>query len=123
MKRKKGLTLIELSLTITLASMLMTSIFFLANNQRKTLKRLQINTSALYMLESMRNFARFQIKSGVSFASITSKDLTSFVNSSDNWAVVVKFSSEPGFEKILISLAYIEKGNPECVYTTEVTTE
>ncbi len=121
MKRRRGLTLIETCLTVTLASILLTSLFFMARNHRNMLRRLQNNTSALYMLESMRNFARFQLASGIPLGSVTSRDLLDFLECGREWRVLVKSSTDNGVEKIVISLARLDGENPDCVYTTEVT--
>jgi len=120
MKPKHGLTLLEICLTITLASILMTTLFFLTKNHRNMARRLDNNTAALYMLESMRNFARFQVEKGVPLSSVTSRDLLEFVECSKEWKVLVKTSQENGSEKIVISLARISDNLPDCVYTTEV---
>ncbi|KAF1083583.1 MAG: hypothetical protein GQF41_0361 [Candidatus Rifleibacterium amylolyticum] len=121
MKRRHGLTLLETCLTMTLASILLTTLFFLTNNHRNMLRRLDNNTSALYMLESMRNFAKFQLENGVPLASVTSRDLLEFVECSHEWRVLVKVTSEAGVDKLVISLARIDGKTPDCVYTTEVT--
>ena len=121
MKRRQGLTLLETCLTMTLASILLTTLFFLTNNHRNMLRRLDNNTSALYMLESMRNFARFQLENGVPLVSVTSRDLLEFVECSDEWRVLVKATSDAGVDKLVISLARIDGKTPDCVYTTEVT--
>jgi len=121
MKRRHGFTLVEICLTITLASMLMTSLFVLSRNHRNMMRRLQNNTSALYMLESMRNFARFQIDRGVSLTAVTSNELLQFVECTSEWHVLVKITEEKGVEKLVISLARLDSNNPDCVYKTEVT--
>ena len=120
MKRRQGLTLLEMCLTLTLASILMASIFSMAKNHAKTMQRLQNNTVALYMLESMRNFARFQIENGVGLESITSKDLEALVESRHKWSVLVRASDTDGLRKLVISLANLDAGQPDAVYVTEV---
>jgi len=120
MKRRHGLTLLEMGLTITLASILMASLYSMAGNQRKTLRRLQNNTVALYMLESMRNFARYQVENGIDFEAITSKDLEKLIESRSKWSVLVKVSDDDGVRKLVISLANLDSRVPESVYTTEV---
>jgi hypothetical protein len=101
--------------------MFLTSLFFLTRNHRNMMRRLQNNTSALYMLESMRNFARFQLDSGVPLSAVTSRDLLTFVEGSKEWKVLVKATSESGVEKLVISLARCGDASPDCIYKTEVT--
>lgn len=120
MNRKRALTLVEISLTMTLASILLTTLYFLADHQRETFKRLKDNTVAIYMLESMRNFARYQLENGVSLAAVNGKELQRFVEADKDWKVLTRFSSENGRERIIISLARIRGKEPDCVYKTEV---
>ncbi|GEM_PF-1300770 len=122
MKKRRGLTLLETCLTVTLASILLSSLFYLSRNHRNMQRRLQNNTSAIYMLESMRNFARYQLASGIPLGSINSRDLLEFVECGKEWRVLVKTTVDNGVEKIVISLARIDDNKtPDCVYTTEVT--
>lgn len=120
MKRRHGFSLLEICLTITLASILLTTLFFLMKNHRNMTRRLENNTAALYMLESMRNFAKFQVEKGIPLNSVTSRDLLEFAECSREWKVLVKTSQENGFEKLVISLARLSGSQPDCVYTTEV---
>ncbi|PKL39329.1 MAG: hypothetical protein CVV41_21570 [Candidatus Riflebacteria bacterium HGW-Riflebacteria-1] len=120
MKQRKALSLLEMCLTLTLASILMASLFAMAKNQKRTLQRLQDNTVALYMLESMRNFARFQVERGVGLDAISSGDLEALIESRNNWAVLVKVSETDGFRKLVISLARVDSEEPDAVYVTEV---
>ena len=122
MKKRHGLTLIEICLTVTLATILLTSLFMLADNHRKNLRRIQNNTTALYMLESMRNYARFQLERGVSLEAIGNKDLEELVSGGRHWSVSVSVDADAGGKRIRISLANTDNVNPDCVYTTEVST-
>ncbi|MBU1107171.1 MAG: hypothetical protein KKB51_10925 [Candidatus Riflebacteria bacterium] len=120
MKKRYGLTLIETCLSVTLASIFLTTLFSLADNHRKILRRIQNNTTALYMLESMRNFTRFQLESGVGLEAIGKKDLEELIESEHKWSVSVSVAEDSSSKKIRISLANTDAGKPDCIYTTEV---
>ena len=117
MKNKTGLTLMEMTLTITLVSILLTALFGLTDMQRDVVRRLQHNTSALYLLESIRNHIRYELSQGLTIDELNT-DNFQFTRSSD-WKIALDRQPESG--RVLVSLQHLRGGRFGTIYRMEVT--
>lgn len=119
MKNKRGLALLELSLTITLASILLMNLFYFSQTQRQVCKRLHSNAAAIFLLESMRNFVKGELGRGVDLADITGDSLKAHIDKK-SWVIGLELVKGEKGEKLVISLFNDNTDGFPCTYATEV---
>jgi len=119
MKRKKGLTLMELSLTVVFVSILFMGIFNLMHTQRYVVKRLENNTAAIFFLESVRNYIQLQVKNGRALNEFSSEEFKALV-SRPTWEVCLELIRNTDGEKLVIALFNKDASAGQCSYVTEV---
>jgi len=117
MKTKKGMTLIETSLTVMLVSMLLLGLFELAQVQRNVIRRLQHNTTALYLIESIKNQIRYEFSRGATVSEITPESFSGLTESR-SW--VIDLSPEPDDRLVRVSLHNTIGGRYATMYKFEV---
>lgn len=119
MKNRSGLTLIELSLTVIFFSIMFLGIFNLLNTHRFVVKRLKNNTTAIFFLESARNYIGRQLEFGRTIEDISSDELKSLISGSA-WEIGLELR-ETGNDKILVvSIFRTDEISGQCAYETEV---
>lgn len=119
MKKNKGLTLMELSLTVVFVSILFMGIFSLIDTQRYVVKRLENNTAAIFFLESAQNYIKMQVANGKALNEISSWELKKLL-SRHAWEVGLELTSDANGEKLVVSLFNKDASAGQCAYATEV---
>lgn len=119
MKKKSGMTLMEISLTILLLSVLMMGLFHFLQVQRSVGQRLQNNTAALFLLESMRNHVKRELESGVSLLDISKDSLQKLVKR-DAWEIGREIIPTERGSKLVLTLFDKDADTFLCTYVTEV---
>lgn len=119
MKSKRGITLLELSLTLTLASILLMNLFYFSQTQRHVCRRLHSNTAAIFLLESMRNFVKGELDRGATLADITSDGLKKLIDKK-SWVIGLELVNGEKGEKLVLSLFNDNADGFPCTYATEV---
>ncbi len=119
MKKNRGLALLELSLTITLATILLMNLFYFSQTQRHVCRRLHNNTAAIFLLESMRNFVKGELGRGAALTDITADRLKAFIDKK-SWVIGLEITSGDKGDKLVISLFNDNTDGFPCTYATEV---
>lgn len=119
MKNSKGLTLMELSLTIMFVSIMFMGIFNLMDTQRYVVKRLENNTAAVFFLESVRNYVQMHVANGRALNDFSSAELKTLV-SRHSWEIGLELANDARGEKLVISLFNKDASAGQCAYATEV---
>ncbi|MDD3146564.1 MAG: prepilin-type N-terminal cleavage/methylation domain-containing protein [Candidatus Riflebacteria bacterium] len=117
MKTRHGMTLIEISLTITLVSIMLLGLFELSQVQRNVVRRLQNNTTALFLLESIKNQIRYELDQGVEITDLHSESLEKLIDS-DLWKIELK--PQPENRLVVVSLYNAVGGRYRVLYKMEV---
>ncbi len=117
MKTNKGMTLIETSLTVMLLSMLLLGLFELSQVQRNVIRRLQHNTTALYLVESIKNQIRYEFSRGATASDITSESLSGLTES---YSWIIDLEPEPDNRLVKVSLHNTTGGRYATAYKFEV---
>ncbi|HNX76504.1 MAG TPA: prepilin-type N-terminal cleavage/methylation domain-containing protein [Candidatus Rifleibacterium sp.] len=120
MKTRTGMTLMEMSLTIMLASIVLSALFNLSDIQRNVIRRLQHNTSAIYLLESCKNQIKYEIDHGTAPADLSAESLAALVENQD-WKIELLPQTEPG--KVVVTLQNLKGGRFGVIYQMEVKTQ
>ncbi len=117
MRARKGLTLIETSITVLLVSMLLFGLFELAQVQRNVIRRLQHNTTALYLIESIKNQIRYEFSKGATASDITSECFSGLIES---YSWIIDLAPEPDNRLVKVSLHNTTGGRYATMYKFEV---
>ncbi len=117
MRKKTGLTLVELTLTTTLATMMLLGLMELSHVQNNVIRRLQHNTTAMYLLESIKNSIELDFANGAGIHDIQVENFLSLISSHD-WRIELKPHSE--LDQVTVSLFNAAGGRYRVIYQIEV---
>ncbi len=109
----------EVSLTLMLTSLLFMTAFRFINTQRYVCRRIQNNTSAVFMLETMRNHVKSALQSGLNIHDIDNKMLEDLFDSK-RWEICLEIVDAEAGKKLVIAMFDRENPQLSCTYTTEV---
>ncbi len=116
-KTRAGMTLIEISLTVTLVSIMLLGLFELSQVQRNVIRRLQHNTTALFLLESIKNQIKYELSQGVKLTDLHSEGLNKLIS---NQAWKIDLEPQPANNQVVVSLYNITGGRYGVMYRMEV---
>jgi hypothetical protein len=117
MRKKRGLTLVELTLTTILATAMLLGLMELAQVQNNVIRRLQHNTTALYLLESVKNSIELEFANGAGVHDIHVESFISLISNPD-WKIELKPQAE--LNQVTISLFNAGGGRYRVIYQAEV---
>lgn len=117
MKRKSGMTLMETSLTITLVAIMLLGLFELSQVQRNVVKRLQNNTTALFLLESIKNQINYELDNGATLTEVSDESLKPLI-SNPEWVIKLEPLNEG--KQLQVSLHNSLAGRYGALYQLEV---
>lgn len=107
----------ETSLTVTLVAIMLLGLFELSQVQRHVVRRLQHNTTALFLLESFKNQIRYELAQGAVPAAISNESLSALIPGND-WVVSLEL---PGAgQKFVVTLRNRSAGKFGALYHLEV---
>lgn len=117
MNTRKGMTLIETSITVMLVATLLLGLFELSQVQRNVIRRLQHNTTALYLIESIKNQIRYEFSKGATASDITQE---SFSGLTESYSWIIDLAPEPENRLVKVSLHNTTGGRYATMYKFEV---
>ncbi len=117
MKTRNGMTLIEISLSITLVSILLLGLFELSQVQRHVIRRLQHNTTALFLLESIKNQIKYELDQGIQVTDLHPESLNRLI-SNQSWKIDLE--PQPENRQVIVSLHNTTGGRYGVMYRMEI---